>query len=219
MKNLIFAFSIMVLAVFVIACSQTSTTTEETTTVGETPQEPAAAENTTVEETTTVEQNITPAGPACIDSDNGLNTNFAGDVTDITGKKFYDKCIDSESLSEYKCGPLGNAVPKTVGCLHGCKDGACIPSPQETSAGGSASVNESSSSETSGNWTGSTAHCTDTDGGETYDLQGTCGDASSGNLKDTCIGSDTLIEWACHKTQDKCLQIQHECTCEAGACK
>ncbi len=214
MNKIIFSLGIFLL-VALVACAPAEEVTE--TTVTEEPQE--AGEQPAVEEpNVTTTGNATTAAatvPGCVDGDNGLNTQFPSDVVDITGEKFYDKCEDSKTLLERKCGKDGKVATSRVGCLYGCVDGACNAPPAEPEEE-QTSGTSGSSSQTEGDYLGSTAHCTDTDGGLTYDVQGSCTDAQLGNLRDTCIDDSTLIEWSCHRTQDKCVQQMHECGCLVG---
>lgn len=211
MKKTVFFFIIAMLAIFLVACPKT----EEVVTVPveEVPQEEVPAEVPTVPVTTTPSLNAST--PGCIDSDNGLNTQFPGDVVDKTGEKFYDRCEDTRTLLERKCAKDGSVATSRVGCLYGCKDAACIPPPQEAEE----PTQEEEETEPQGDFVGSTSSCTDNDGGLKYDVQGTCADASSSNLKDSCIGSDTIAEWSCSKSQNKCVQQTYSCNCATGACQ
>ncbi len=215
MNKMLF-FGIIFLAILV-ACAPTEEVTEVTTTEQPEPTETAGQPSETTTQNTSTTPSV-PATPGCIDSDNGLNTQFAGDVVDITGEKFYDKCDGDKTLFERKCGKDGKVVTSRVGCLYGCVDAACKAPPQEEETG-SSSTGSSSSSSVQSNFTGSTPSCDDTDGGLEYDVQGTCEDATSSNLKDSCIGSDKVAEWSCSRIQDKCVQQTYSCNCMNGACQ
>ena len=61
--------------------------------------------------------------------------------------------------------------------------------------------------------------CTDTDGGQNFDLQGTASGAN-GNFTDICLGGNDLLEYYCESNNVTVTNITHACGvgCQNGAC-
>lgn len=59
--------------------------------------------------------------------------------------------------------------------------------------------------------------CTDSDGGKTYNVKGTCAGKNAAGLIDVCIESTLLWEWYCD-AYDNCQHIERTCRCKEGIC-
>ena len=68
--------------------------------------------------------------PTCTDSDNGNDIYVKGTATS-NNNIVIDYCIDESNVNEAVCLKNGIIGVYTYGCSNGCKDGACIKSPQE----------------------------------------------------------------------------------------
>lgn len=73
--------------------------------------------------------------PVCTDSDGGKNI-FAKGVAESSLGLYYkitvtDYCLDKFNLNEALCDEDGSIFTYAYGCYSGCRNGACIKSPQE----------------------------------------------------------------------------------------
>lgn len=133
----------------------------------------------------------------CTDSDGGRNYTVKGYAIPPAGSGNWDFC-NGTSVVEYYCH-YGDFARETYQCVHGCRDGACLPEPREGA-------------------------CSETDGGLNYHLQGSAtGSAYVGDpvstLTDYCYTSKTLNEAEC-KDDGFVLWVGHVCpgSCRNGVC-
>ena len=73
--------------------------------------------------------------PVCTDSDGGKNL-FVKGIAESSSGPYYkitvtDYCLDEFNLNEALCNEDGTIFTYAYGCYSGCKNGACIKSPQE----------------------------------------------------------------------------------------
>ncbi len=59
--------------------------------------------------------------------------------------------------------------------------------------------------------------CSDSDGGKTYNVKGTCSGKNAAGLIDVCIESTLLWEWYCD-AYDNCQYVERTCRCDEGVC-
>ena len=85
-----------------------------------------------------------------------------------------------------------------------------------SSMGGSQKINILASSNSTAFVSGGTGSCTDSDGGKSYNVQGTCTDGSGQVYTDLCPHSNTLWEYYCDANQ--CKSEPHNCSCSKGSC-
>ncbi len=154
---------------------------------------------------------------SCTDSDGGDRVDVAGTVN-TPGGFFRDHCENSTDLNsrliEYTCSATGMAS-RYVTCPYGCDQGACEPqgggscvriADQQTCAasqrGGrqcawNAAIGLCGDSGGSGN----AGSCTDSDGGERYDVRGSLSTGGFGG-NDYCDSDTKLNEYFCAANGD-----------------
>jgi hypothetical protein len=153
---------------------------------------------------------------SCSDSDGGNFPSTFGTASGYLNESYYsdsDYCVDSDTVKEYYCsGVYEQSTQQSCGtdyysmnyCINSsvyndfidyyCSSGTCgfsvTPELIETCEYGCLN----------GMCTGPPDSCNDTDGGFTFDLQGTVSgllDGDNYSYTDTCINNVTLSEWYC----------------------
>jgi|GEM_PF-4586811 len=160
-----------------------------------------------------------PAG--CYDSDGGFYPYLAGETRNESTRvendtiylptTYFDTCIDEHHIVEYYCNRtmVMNRTHECTLCYNGT---------------GMATVTGTV------RMTGAACTCTDTDGGKNYFVEGltTCDGPSctDGYSRDTCSGTDYVMEYFCSEENNKPYSIMFPCPytrygggCEDGACK
>jgi len=171
---------------------------------------------------------------SCTDSDGGDRTDVAGTVN-TPGGFFRDHCENSTDrnsrLIEYTCSATTGMVSRYATCPYGCDQGACEPQ------GGSSCVSITNSQTCSASqrggkqcaWnaaiglcgesggSGNTGSCTDSDGGEKYDVRGSI---STGNFggNDYCDNETKLNEYFCANGDMGARSVVCPYGCSNGRC-
>lgn len=132
-------------------------------------------------------------GPTCTDTDGGANPDVFGTVSGQGIATATDFCYSSTQVREFYCeGDIGKVTTITCGSGKTCIDGACITQTQT---------------------------CTDSDGGQVFNVKGTTSKGVT-SVVDSCSGN-VLTEYYC-TSADLITNTQYTCptgqTCSNGAC-
>ena len=152
-----------------------------------------------------------PTPQLCPETDSGMDPNHAGITSGTymgTMGNWPDYCYNSYQVFEFYCNAPGQVTSAIMECPTGCAGGHCAASPAPTP-----------------NYNFPPGTCTDTDGGQVYDVKGPVHGKNglTGNWQtepDKCDGPTVLIEEFCTGTNNEFRSVIHNCPygCADGKC-